>query len=160
MKCFLLQRNLTCDIFLIFFFCKSLIGYFTSASNQLYQDLFNLDFHFISRFHHFILLLTFTWSVCYLGMSIKKSFIMSLNVLYLQRNTHIGLVWLVKLCLARNHFDSSLGNVDFNDELNQYTVSVLQARILEWATVPLSRGSSWPRDHTQVTCIAGGFFTI
>ena len=67
---------------------------------------------------------------------------MNLNVLYLQRNIRIGLVWLVKLCLARNHFDSSLENVDFNDELNQYTVSVLQARILEWATVPLSRGSS------------------
>ena len=39
---------------------------------------------------------------------------------------------------------------------------VLQARILEWVAVPFSRGSSWPRDWTQVSCIsciAGEFFT-
>ena len=32
-------------------------------------------------------------------------------------------------------------------------------RILEWVAYPFSRGSSWPRDWTQVSCIAGGFFT-
>ena len=37
---------------------------------------------------------------------------------------------------------------------------ILQARILEWVAMPTSRGSSQPRDHTQVSCIAGGFFTI
>ena len=37
---------------------------------------------------------------------------------------------------------------------------ILQARILEWIAFPFSRGSSWPRDWTQVSCIAGGFFTI
>ena len=26
--------------------------------------------------------------------------------------------------------------------------------------MPFSRGSSQPRDQTQVSCIAGGFFTI
>ena len=36
---------------------------------------------------------------------------------------------------------------------------VLQARILEWVAIPFSRGSSQPRDRTQVSCIAGGFFT-
>ena len=36
---------------------------------------------------------------------------------------------------------------------------VLQARILEWVAVPFSRGSSWPRDGTQVSWIAGRFFT-
>ena len=35
----------------------------------------------------------------------------------------------------------------------------LQARILEWVAFPFSRGSSQPRDWTQVSCIAGGFFT-
>ena len=35
----------------------------------------------------------------------------------------------------------------------------LQARILEWVAFPISRGSSQPRDWTQVSCIAGGFFT-
>ena len=37
---------------------------------------------------------------------------------------------------------------------------ILQARILEWVAVPSSRGSSQPRDRTQVSCIAGRFFTI
>ena len=36
---------------------------------------------------------------------------------------------------------------------------ILQTRILEWAAVPFSRGSSQPRYQTQVSCIAGGFFT-
>ena len=41
-----------------------------------------------------------------------------------------------------------------------YTVrGILQARILEWVAFPFSRGSSQPRDQTQVSCIAGGFFT-
>ena len=31
---------------------------------------------------------------------------------------------------------------------------------LEYVAIPFSRGSSQPRDWTQVSCIAGGFFTI
>ena len=37
---------------------------------------------------------------------------------------------------------------------------ILQARILEWVVISFSRGSSQPRDGTQVSCIAGRFFTI
>ena len=37
-----------------------------------------------------------------------------------------------------------------------YTVcGILQARILEWVAFPFSRGSSQPRDRTQVSLIAG-----
>ena len=36
---------------------------------------------------------------------------------------------------------------------------ILQARVLEWVAFPFSRGSSQPRDWTQVSCIAGGIFT-
>ena len=32
-------------------------------------------------------------------------------------------------------------------------------RILEWVAYPFSRGSSWPRNWTGVSCITGGFFT-
>ena len=32
--------------------------------------------------------------------------------------------------------------------------------ILEWVAIPLSRGSSPPRDRTQVSCIAGRLFTV
>ena len=36
---------------------------------------------------------------------------------------------------------------------------ILQARILEWVTFPFSRESSQTRDQTQVSSIAGRFFT-
>ena len=36
---------------------------------------------------------------------------------------------------------------------------ILQARILEWVVIPFSRGSSQPRDRTQVSYIAGRFLT-
>ena len=32
-------------------------------------------------------------------------------------------------------------------------------RILEWVTDLFSRGSSWPRNQTRISCIADGFFT-
>ena len=41
-----------------------------------------------------------------------------------------------------------------------YTVhEILQARILEWVVFPFSRGSSQPRDQTQVSCFTGELFT-
>ena len=41
-----------------------------------------------------------------------------------------------------------------------YTVhGILQARILEWVAFPSSRASSQPRNWTQVSHIAGRFFT-
>ena len=41
-----------------------------------------------------------------------------------------------------------------------YTVhGILQARILEWVAFPFSRGSSQPRDPTQVSHTTGEFFT-
>ena len=41
-----------------------------------------------------------------------------------------------------------------------YTVyRILQARIPEWVAFPFSKGSSQPRDQTQVSHIAGRFFT-
>ena len=36
---------------------------------------------------------------------------------------------------------------------------ILQARILEWVAFPFSRGSSQPRNRTQVSHTADGFFT-
>ena len=36
---------------------------------------------------------------------------------------------------------------------------ILQARILEWVAISSSRSSSQPRNPTQVSCIAGRFFT-
>ena len=44
--------------------------------------------------------------------------------------------------------------------IGEYTVhGILQARILEWVSFPFSRGSSQSRVQTQVSHIAGKFFT-
>ena len=40
------------------------------------------------------------------------------------------------------------------------SIGILQARILKWVAMPSSRASSQPNDRTQVSYIAGGFFTI
>ena len=37
---------------------------------------------------------------------------------------------------------------------------IFQARVLVWVTISFSRGSSWPRDRTWVSCIAGRCLTI
>ena len=36
---------------------------------------------------------------------------------------------------------------------------IFKARILKWVAISYSKGSSWPRDQTQVFCTAGRFFT-
>ena len=35
-------------------------------------------------------------------------------------------------------------------------LGILQARILEWVAISFSRGSSWPKDRTCVSCISRG----
>ena len=40
------------------------------------------------------------------------------------------------------------------------THGILQARILEWVAISFSRGSSRPRDRTQVSCNAGRHLTL
>ena len=37
---------------------------------------------------------------------------------------------------------------------------ILQARTLEWVVISFSRGSSQPKDQTQVSRIAGDSFTV
>ena len=45
------------------------------------------------------------------------------------------------------------------DPINYTVYGILQARILGQIAIPFSRGSSQPRKRTQVSHIAGGFFT-
>ena len=46
------------------------------------------------------------------------------------------------------------------DFLCPLSMRIVQARKLEWVAMPSSRGSFQSRDQTQVSCIAGRFFTI
>ena len=45
------------------------------------------------------------------------------------------------------------------DTMNYTVHGIFQARILKWVAIPFFRGSSQPRDQTQISRIAGGFFT-
>ena len=45
------------------------------------------------------------------------------------------------------------------DPMDYTAHGIPQARILEWVACPFSSGSSQPRNQTQVSCIAGEFFT-
>ena len=71
------------------------------------------------------------------------------------------MLFLEVLCLCAKLFQSCPTLYDPMDcSLPGSSVhGTLQARILEWVAIPLSRGSSRPRDRTWVSCFAGGFFT-
>ena len=61
-------------------------------------------------------------------------------------------VLVSQLCPLCDPMDCSL--------LGSSVHGILQLRILEWVAIPFSKGSSQPRDQTQVSCIAGRFFTV
>ena len=65
------------------------------------------------------------------------------------RNTEMVL-WMWKV-LSRVHLCDPMGYTDHG---------ILQARTLEWGAVPFSRGSSRPRDRTQVCRMGDRFLTI
>ena len=62
-------------------------------------------------------------------------------------------VLVIQSCLTLcNPMDCSLSGPSVH--------GILQPRTLEWVAMPFSSGSSWPRDQTQVSCIADRFFTV
>ena len=52
----------------------------------------------------------------------------------------------------------SICHEDLCNPMDSMVHGILQVRILEWVAFPFSRGSSQPRDRTQVYHTAGGFF--
>ena len=61
-------------------------------------------------------------------------------------------VWALQLCPTLcDPMDYSLPGSSVHE--------ILQSRILEWVAMLSSRGSSWPRDWTSISCIAVRFFT-
>ena len=97
-------------------------------------------------------------------------FFFSLYFPYIYSHTHKSFSF--KLSSLRLHLDKSVCiNYSFTQEWKwksclplcdpmDYTLhGILQARILEWVAFPFSRGSSQPRDQTQVSHVAGRFFT-
>ena len=68
---------------------------------------------------------------------------------------------LFEICLCAKSLQSCLTLCDPMDcsPPGSSVHGVLQARILEWVSMPYSRGPSRLRDQTWVSCIAGRFFT-
>ena len=90
----------------------------------------------------------------------KKKCILAI---YYNTHTHTQKVYPSSSCMPRFFSHVGLfatpGTVAHQAPLS---VGILQARILEWVTISSSRGSSWPRDWTRVSCgsrIIGRFFT-
>ena len=63
----------------------------------------------------------------------------------------------VKVLVAQSHL--TLWNPMDYSPPGSSVHGILQARILEWVSIPFSRGSSWPRYWIHVSCVAGRFFT-
>ena len=57
------------------------------------------------------------------------------------------------------HSEVNSVKVTLCDPMDHIAHGIFQARILEWVAFPFSRGSSQSRVWTQVSHIAGGFFT-
>ena len=84
----------------------------------------------------------------------------SLAVCLLWRDAYLGLrltyIYCVYAQLLSHVWLCDLGDCSPSDSSVH---GISQARILEWVAISFSRGSSWPRDQTLVSCIASGFFT-
>ena len=63
------------------------------------------------------------------------------------------------LCLAGQSCLTLCSTMDYSLP-DSFVHGILLARILEGVAIPFSKESSWPRDRTQVSCIAGRFFII
>ena len=80
----------------------------------------------------------------------------------------VCLVWECRLFLTFLSPSSSSCRSVVSDSLQPVDCSpsgssihgILQARILEGVAISFSRGSSWPRDRTQVSHIAGRCFNL
>ena len=64
------------------------------------------------------------------------------------------------LCLVAQSCLTLCDPLDYSLPGSSVHGGILQARIWEWVAIPSSWRSYQPRDWTQVSCNAGGFFTI
>ena len=77
--------------------------------------------------------------------------------------THVCVYICIKccavLCLAAQLYLILCDPKDYSLQA-PLSMQIPQARKMEWVAMPFSRGSSQPRDRTQVSCIAGKLFTV
>ena len=100
-------------------------------------------------------------------LSIYLSVYLSMYLIYkinLELPDYSILIWwniepLLMLCLVTQSCLTLCDPMDCSPP-GSSVHGILQARILEWFAMPSSRGSSQPRDRTQVSHIADGFFAV
>ena len=97
---------------------------------------------------------TFSPSICYEAMELD------IMILVFWMVSFKSAFWLSFFTFINRFFVKVAQSYPTLCDPTDYTVhGILQVRILEWVAFPFSRGSSQPRDQTQVSCIAGEFFT-
>ena len=75
-----------------------------------------------------------------------------------KRDLWVSSQWSTVLCLVAQLCQTLCDPMDRSPPYSSVH-GTLQAGILEWVAIPSSRGSSQPRDQSQVSCIADRFFT-
>ena len=69
------------------------------------------------------------------------------------------ILYLAVLCFVTQSWQTHCDPMDCSQP-GSSVHGILQARMLEWVDIPFSRGSFQPRDRTEVSYIAGRFFTV
>ena len=75
-------------------------------------------------------------------------------------STSLWFYWIIDFFLAKKvKVKVAQSCPAFCDPMDHTVHGIFQTRILKWVAFPFSRESSQPRDWTQISCIAGRFFT-
>ena len=111
--------------------------------------------------------LLYTWNVINLLLQLKKKKLRFSNFEELVKNeiyckNKYSLKNIYALCVHAKTLQLCPALCDPMDCSlpNSSVRGILQARILEQVAIPFSRGSSRPRNQTQVSCTAGQFSTV
>ena len=137
--------------FLLFFLClQDTSTFFSKRAKIFYPYSLLLLYNITSYFFSFCDPLSSYTSMCLLSPEGK-----CMNCLPPRIETHLPLLGVLKLSEVK----ISQSCPALCDPMDYTVHGILQARILEWVAFPFSRGSSQPRDQTQVSHTAGGFFT-
>ena len=93
--------------------------------------------------------------------TLKKKHLSKLKILFHIRSlrNHLELKWSESEVLVTQYCPTLCSPIDCSLP-GSSVLGILQARIPVWVAIPFSRKSSWPRVWTQVSCIAGTFFTV
>ena len=108
-----------------------------------------------------------SWFCCMLAVWLWASYLTSLDLSFLITETRMLIVpttcdliiKVINRCGGFRTMKVSQSCTTVCDLMDCTTHGILLARILEWVAIPFSRGSSQLRDWTQVSHIAGRFFT-